>query len=76
MAAPDDPMRRKIVAALASLPLLSAGQSALSDEVEQGVAAPVSPCFYRSLTPTNGEHTGCLVYRSIVAPTHVRYLLR
>lgn len=48
MATPDDPMRRKVVAALASLPLLGAGQSALSEEVAPGGSKVLVAYFSRS----------------------------
>lgn len=48
MAVPTDPMRRKVVAALASLPLLGAAQSAQCEEVAPGGSKVLVAYFSRS----------------------------
>ncbi len=48
MAAPNDPMRRKIVAALASLPLLGTAQSAHSEDAASGGSKVLVAYFSRS----------------------------
>ncbi len=48
MTAPNDPMRRKVVAALASLPLIGSAQPAQSEEVSLGGSKVLVAYFSRS----------------------------